>query len=94
MDSFSVLGIGGILVLATAITEFIMKITAGWFDKKRFGPLVSLASGIVASVLWQIFMPDTTMKMAVGRGFIIGFGGAGLFDNLKAGKNLLIKGGK
>jgi hypothetical protein len=84
MDDFTKLGIAGIAVLAVAITKGVMHITADWFDKERFAPLVSLLSGVAASLLWEVLMPDTGYINASVRGVIIGLVGSGGFDHLKA----------
>jgi hypothetical protein len=93
MDDFTIIGIVPVGVLATAITAGVMKITAGWFDKERFAPLVSLASGLAGSLIWHFTMPDTSIQAAIGRGVIVGLVGSGLWDHFKAGK-AIIKNGK
>lgn len=84
MDDLTKLGIGGIALLAIAITKLIMTVTADSFDKTRFAPLVSLVSGVAASLLWEVLMPDTGWSNAAVRGVIIGLVGSGAFDHLKS----------
>ena len=86
MDDFTNLGALGIMPITITITEFIMRFTPENFDKKRFAPLVNLAAAIIASVLWQVYMPDTNMVHAIIRGVWLGLGGSGLWDLYKSGK--------
>ncbi len=84
MDDFTKLGVAGIAILAVAITKLIMTITPEKFDKVRFAPLVSLLSGMAASLVWEGWMPDTGWVNAIYRGAIIGLVGSGGFDHLKS----------
>ena len=88
MDDWTKWGIAGIAILAVAITKGIMTISGDWFDNKRFAPLVSLVSGIAASMIWEGWQPDTGWFNATIRGIIIGLVGSGGFDHLKALKAL------
>jgi len=84
MDDFTIIGIVPVAALATAITAFVMKISAGWFDKERYAPLVSLLAGVAGSLAWHFLMTDTTIKAAVMRGVIVGLTSSGLWDHFKA----------
>jgi hypothetical protein len=86
MDDLTMIGMIPVSALAVAITAFVMKVSAGWFDKERFGPLVSLLSGVAGSMLWHLYMPDTTIVAALVRGVVIGLGASGVWDHFKAVK--------
>ncbi len=88
MDDLTGLGLGtsGLIPLTTAVTAFIMKVSADWFNKEKYAPWVSLASGVIASVIWQLFNPNIPWAYAIGRGVLIGFGGSALWDYFKSTK--------
>ena len=88
MDDLTTLGtsIGSLTPLVTAITGFIMKFTPQRFDKERYAPLVSLAAGLIASVMWQTMNPVLTWPWTIIRGVLVGLGGSALWDLYKSGK--------
>ena len=85
MDNLTRLGLtGGLIPLMTVVTAFIMKVTPRSFNKEKFAPWVSLGSGVIASVIWQLFNPNIPWVYAIGRGVLIGFGGSALWDHFKS----------
>lgn len=77
-------------VIAT-VTAAVMKATPKRFDKKRFGPIVSIAIGVavvvVVDALWQPFV----IGEAIVKGLLIATMTSGLYDTAKAGKAIITK---
>lgn len=70
--------------IIAVVTGIFMRVTPAGFDKRRFGPLVNFAVGIVVVVvvdlLWGAFA-----KMSVLKGLLVAASTSGLYD---AGKSV------
>lgn len=77
--------------IIAVVTAAVMKATPERFDKKRFGPLISLAIGVIVVVvvdtLWQPF----AIGEAIVKGLVVAAMTSGVYDTAKAGRAIIAK---
>lgn len=76
--------LASLAVASGVVTECVMRFfTPSKFDRKRFGLLVSVASGIIVSIAWALVYKDASVGQAAIRGLFVAGTASGIFDAVK-----------